>query len=88
MKIKLLEENRKLLASKQLFTFRTLWTFGTFCSVHYSGTVPRRAERSVPSRAEPMQCAGFHLFPLSFTSADCAVPSRADAMRWLPFVST
>jgi hypothetical protein len=33
---------------------------------------------SVPGRAGPMQCAAFHLFPLSFISADCAVPIRAD----------
>jgi hypothetical protein len=35
-------------------------------------------------RAGPMQCAAFHLFPLSFISADCAVPSRADPIQCAP----
>jgi hypothetical protein len=61
-----------------VLAFRTLQTFGTFCSVKYSGTVPIPAEGVC---AEPMQCAAFHSFPLSFISADCSVPNRTDPIR-------
>jgi hypothetical protein len=56
--------------------FRTLPTFGTFCSI--PELFRYLLKRSVPSQAEPMQRTAFHLFPLSFISVDCAVPNRSD----------
>jgi hypothetical protein len=37
---------------------------------------------SVPSRSDAVRA--FHLLPLSFISADCAVPSRADPTQCAP----
>jgi hypothetical protein len=49
-------------------------------------TIPElfRYEPKGLCRAAPMQCACFYLFPLSFTSAYCAVPSRAYPIQCAP----